>query len=454
MPTRCAPQASAAVDSSRHVLLVSDNRDNANWGSRSTTMALLELLGRNGYHPSDTVYDAEVRTPTPVARWSSLDSAISSGVLAGLTAKALGRGERTRRVMGRYLGITDDVSDDPTATVSRWVDRPRKPFSRWIEAVRTAELVVINGEGSMIFTQEPRREQRFHLAIMQLALSNGVPYMYLNALASDPPSEPRNQRMYSESARLLRSARLVTSRDPDSLAYFEAMSSDIPAMYVPDAVFTWFERLNDPSAQAILTRPEYLVPYGDHPAELGEWRFDKPYLLLGGSSEAAKDPSRARASYGRLARHLAGLGLPLYLTASCTGDAFLEGLASEMGLPLVPATTNVWAAAAILANAEVVVTGRYHPSILAGLGGTPGILLGADSHKTTSVQKMLGYPEIETFPVFPDEAACAAIVARVKDLIARRDAWSTQILSHCAMRAQEARGLGSLVERAIGPEAS
>ena len=56
---------------------------------------------------------------------------------------------------------------------------------------------------------------------------------------------------------------------------------------------------------------------------------------------------------------------------------------------------------AILANAMLFVSGRYHPSILASLGGTPCIFLGSSAHKMHSLQKLLEYEYIREFPVHP-----------------------------------------------------
>lgn len=413
-------------------------------------MALLELLERGGLRPNATVMDSEVRRATPVARLAPLDRALAHGSLTRVARVALARGDRTRRLMRRYLGVTDDVSEDPAESVARWLSTPRAPFDRWPELLENADVMIINGEGSMIFTRQPRREQRFHLALMQLALTQGVPYMYVNALASDPPTEPRNERMYAESVRLLRSALRVTARDPESQSYFASMARDVPSTYVPDAVFSWYSRLNDPRLRGHLAAPELLKPFHPHPDLLGEWRFDAPYLCVGGSSEAAKEPARARESYGALARRMKAIGLPVYVTASCSGDAFLEEVARDVGLPLVPATTNVWAASGILANAAAVVTGRYHPTILAGLGGVPCVLLGADSHKTTSVQKMLGYPEIKTFPVFPDASSIEAIARQVERVLEERTAWSAQIRASAEERAVEASAMSSLLGQGLG----
>jgi len=433
----------AAAGAGPCVLLVSDNRDNANWGSRATTMALLELMAAAGLSPSDRVLDAEVRSRVALADGPVAGRLLRQPALARLAGAGLARGGRTRLSLER-LGVRDAVSDDPAETVRRWRRSGREPLAEWIARVERADAVVVNGEGSMIFTTPSRLEQRFHLAVMQLAHEADVPFAYVNALVADPANGPRNAATVAATRRLLPQARLVTTRDPWSQAFLREVAPEVASVYVPDSVFAWKGRVG--RGRDLLARPEYLTPFHERPDRLGTWDFQRPYICVGGSSEAAKDPKRAAASYRRLLQALPELGYPLVVTVSSTGDAFLEELAHELGLPLVPADTNVMVATEILAHAELVVTGRYHPAILAGLGGVPGVLLGADSHKTASVQQMLGYPDIHVFAEQPTAADVSAILQRARRVLAERQRWQEAIETALALRAAEARRLTGHLE--------
>ena len=433
----------AAAGAGPRVLLVSDNRDNANWGSRATTMALLELMAAAGLSPSDRVLDAEVRSRVALADGPVAGRLLRQPALARLAGAGLARGGRTRLSLER-LGVRDAVSDDPAETVRRWRRSGREPLAEWIARVERADAVVVNGEGSMIFTTPSRLEQRFHLAVMQLAHEADVPFAYVNALVADPANGPRNAATVAATRRLLPQARLVTTRDPWSQAFLREVAPEVASVYVPDSVFAWNGRVG--RGRDLLARPEYLTPFHERPDRLGTWDFQRPYVCVGGSSEAAKDPKRAAASYRRLLQALPELGYPLVVTVSSTGDAFLEELAHELGLPLVPADTNVMVATEILAHAELVVTGRYHPAILAGLGGVPGVLLGADSHKTASVQQMLGYPDIHVFAEQPTAADVSAILQRARRVLAERQRWQEAIETALALRAAEARRLTGHLE--------
>lgn len=433
----------AAAGAGPRVLLVSDNRDNANWGSRATTMALLELMAAAGLSPSDRVLDGEVRSRVALADGPVAGRLLRRPALARLAGAGLARGGRTRLSLER-LGVRDAVSDDPAETVRRWRRSGREPLAEWIARVERADAVVVNGEGSMIFTTPSRLEQRFHLAVMQLAHEADVPFAYVNALVADPANGPRNAATVAATQRLLPQASLVTTRDPWSQAFLHEVAPEVASVYVPDSVFAWKGRLG--RGRDLLARPEYLTPFHDRPDRLGTWDFQRPYICVGGSSEAAKEPKRAAASYQRLLQALPELGYPVVVTVSSTGDAFLEELAHELGLPLVPADTNVMVATEILAHAELVVTGRYHPAILAGLGGVPGVLLGADSHKTASVQQMLGYPDIHVFAEQPTAADVSAILQRARRVLAERQRWQEAIETALALRAAEARRLTGHLE--------
>ncbi len=433
----------AAAGAGPRVLLVSDNRDNANWGSRATTMALLELMAAAGLSPSDRVLDGEVRSRVALADGPVAGRLLRQPALARLAGAGLARGGRTRLSLER-LGVRDAVSDDPAETVRRWRRSGREPLAEWIARVERADAVVVNGEGSMIFTTPSRLEQRFHLAVMQLAHEADVPFAYVNALVADPANGPRNAATVAATRRLLPQARLVTTRDPWSQAFLREVAPEVDSVYVPDSVFAWNGRVG--RGRDLLARPEYLTPFHERPDRLGTWDFQRPYVCVGGSSEAAKDPKRAAASYRRLLQALPELGYPVVVTVSSTGDAFLEELAHELGLPLVPADTNVMVATEILAHAELVVTGRYHPAILAGLGGVPGVLLGADSHKTASVQQMLGYPDIHVFAEQPTAADVSAILQRARSVLAERQRWQEAIKAAVALRAAEARRLTGHLE--------
>jgi polysaccharide pyruvyl transferase WcaK-like protein len=73
--------------------------------------------------------------------------------------------------------------------------------------------------------------------------------------------------------------------------------------------------------------------------------------------------------------------------------------------------TPIIAAAKILANAQAYVSGRYHPAIMASLGGTPCVFMGSNSHKTWSLQALLEYDKIMEYDSVPSAEEIKKIVA-------------------------------------------
>src|SRR5690606_22358263 len=114
-------------------------------------MARLELMAAAGLSPSDRVLDAEVRARAALADGPGAGRRLRHPALARLAGGGLARGGRTRLSLER-LGVRDAVSDDPAETVRRWRRSGREPLAEWIARVERADAVVVNGEGSMIFT--------------------------------------------------------------------------------------------------------------------------------------------------------------------------------------------------------------------------------------------------------------------------------------------------------------
>ena len=91
----------------------------------------------------------------------------------------------------------------------------------------------------------------------------------------------------------------------------------------------------------------------------------------------------------------------------------------------------ILAVAKILANARVFISGRYHPSILASLGGTPCLLMGSNSHKTISLQYLLEYDNPIEFSVLPDKDECNKILDLAEEKLSNGNGLREKIKSRC-----------------------
>jgi polysaccharide pyruvyl transferase WcaK-like protein len=98
----------------------------------------------------------------------------------------------------------------------------------------------------------------------------------------------------------------------------------------------------------------------------------------------------------------------------------LKEISEIAKIPCIPVTINIYLAGHILGNARCFISGRYHPSILASLGGTPCVFMGSNSHKTSSLQTVLEIPQNKqvTFSAIPDKEEVPEIVDAFHEAVA------------------------------------
>ena len=431
-------------------LFVGDNRYGPNWGGRGASIALYQLIEQ----------EFEV-------------SAVVPGTLFPLGGHGLGyvntltppryawllhhmlSGRKKRRLFDWYvrteelLGARDFIRPDPPESVEhilRYKDRYPVLQQIYTQAA-DADVVVVNGEGDMVFTTPPRREALFLLAMAELGFRLKKRVFFVNAMLSDCPVTGRNHHTVAAARRVLSQCDTVTLRDFESLEYAKETMPEIEPSFVPDSLFAWFSFYQHGCAPP--PNGDFVIPFPEEHRYLRKLDFSRPYICVGGGGLAAASPQDAVRSYTRLVQRIRGLGLPVYLTKNCGRDAFLDEVAERTGVGVVPATTSILMAGAILANARVFISGRYHPSILASLGGTPCIFLATTAHKMGSLPRLLGYPDTSAFSACPSDAEIDDIVARAQWSVASAEPLRHRIRSAAATRCDEARQLPILLRRTI-----
>ena len=134
------------------------------------------------------------------------------------------------------------------------------------------------------------------------------------------------------------------------------------------------------------------------------------------------------------------------LTENDGPDAFLRDVARATGVGLVPVGTPIYLAAAILACASLFVSGRYHPAIMAMLGGTPCVFLDTTAHKMDSLQELIGVERRATFPAMPGPVDIDAIVECANDHLRAGTQLRQRIRSAAGLRAAEVATLPHRLE--------
>jgi O-antigen/teichoic acid export membrane protein len=383
------------------VLYVGDHRDTMNWGGRAQSIALHQLLERHfeisGVIPGRSVLSVE-----------DVDGYVGT-LLPQKYIRFLWRiREKTKaadwylRSIEEPLGARDFITDDPAESADNLVRyRFKNPgLGKIYDQASAADVVVINSEGSGIFRTPFRRDFFFYLALAELAVRLNKRVFFANGIVSDCPTTGRNSTNFSSARMTFSKCDAVLLRDPESLELVQSEMPEVKSEYIPDALFSWlpiYERFG----ACVPPNGDFIIPPLENTEYLGRLDFSKPYICIGGGSTAADFPERAAERYVSLVQKIRTLGYPVYLTQNCGGDQFLHDVARECDCGIVPWNTPIFMAGAILANAGLFISGRFHPTIFASLGGTPCVFLSAHSHKMASLQQTLEYDGREMFSALP-----------------------------------------------------
>lgn len=286
-------------------------------------------------------------------------------------------------------------------------------YKEILQNIMKCDAIIINGEGDAIFTTPFRRQYLFLLMILKIAQRNGKKTFYVNAMFSDCPKSGRNLKTLNQTINIMAQCTLVIARDLDSFNYLNQFEHSINLKYVPDALFSW-TKYGDYICN-LLKYPASLIPFPEYDIYWDNFNFTQPYICITGSSSAAWNQKEACIGYIELVQAIKQLDYNLFIVPTCSGDRFLYDVAKQTKTPVIPVNINILGGMAILSNAIVLISGRWHPSILASLGGTPCVILGSNSHKTKSFLNMMDYDKKKEYNAIPEKDEIPNILDDVKD---------------------------------------
>jgi hypothetical protein len=240
-------------------------------------------------------------------------------------------------------------------------------------------------------------------------------------------------------------------RDPESLGYVRKEMPAVRATLIPDSLFTWFPAYAGTDSYPPLNG-DFLVPFPEDPALFRKLDFSEPYICIGGGALAGTEPERAAVCYGRLVDAMRELGYRVCLTENDVPDGFLRRVAQEKGVGLVPVNAPILLCGSVLANARLFISGRYHPSIFASLGGTPCIFLGTHAHKMGSLSRLLEYEVLREFPAFPAMEDIDGIVALAREYLGQGEVLRRRIQKIVKARCEEAMSLPAFLQQNLSTE--
>lgn len=398
--------AAALRKENTKVIFVADNRNRENWGCRATSIALKDII-KEQCEIIYTIYG-------DITGWYNPIKFHKNGFKTKLYTMLYKSSDFIKNIFRLF-----DAADIIRLTVEKSYLQYQKAIkkNRYLqeidENIKQADAMVVNGEGTFIFSTPNRYDTIMYLLLLKVAQTYGKRTYCLNAMFSDYPNSSRNYSVINEAKDILGSCTLVTARDPISLRYCKENITN-HVKYVPDALFTWnkFESY-------LNVLKDYPLTIMGFPESENKWLdFKEPYICLSGSSLAARYPKKAYNAYRLLAEKL-NKKIRTVVVSTCSGDKFLQDVAEDQNLPYVSVNSNILTGMALLSNAKAFVSGRWHPSILASIGGTPCILMGSNSHKTLAIQKMLNYDKQFEYNAIPSKKEIDAILEDTMHVISQ-----------------------------------
>jgi len=262
-------------------ILVGDNRDVENWVCRSTSKALRDIISQR-IEIVNVVSRIECHTPVPLI-YGKLPGKIASFV------------ERNRDISPfRMLydfhikeKYNDFVSLDIEWTLKQFLrNKETNPyFKSLLEQLSEVDALIINGEGTFIFSIPSRRDTLFFLFLIRLAIHLGKNAFVLNAMISPCPKSGFNEDLFQKATDLFLQCKAITILDPLSFDFLLLRYSGTNVTFIPDALFSWFQYFKN--GVNLPQSGDYLIPFPDNDFYWHKISFEKPYIVLSGSSSAA-----------------------------------------------------------------------------------------------------------------------------------------------------------------------
>lgn len=300
------------------------------------------------------------------------------------------------------------------------------------------DAIIVNGEGSFIFSTPAWREPLVLSMIMHWALEKNKKVFLVNAMFSDSPISERNQTTIKAIQPILEKCQQVIVREQTSFNYIKNNFQGISVKIVPDAIFNWYNTISEIPP---ITNGRLIIPHlSESDESFSNLDFTQPYIIIAGSSCYVGNQKESIPAYTSLTEQLKKkYSGNIYLIQTCEGDEFLKKVSANTKTPLISLKTPLLAAAKILSEAQAFITGRYHPAILASLGGTPCIFMDSNSHKTLSIQDVLQYDNPKEYHAIPSHDEINSIIEETFNVIKQGPSLRNRIKNRCKDLSSESK---------------
>lgn len=363
-----------------------DGQAKTNWGGRATSLALA-----NGI--------------------CQIPGAGLSGVINGTYLTSTFGDFSTRdklRMRAQYAydiigsGGSGHLRSRPFSEISVYADKflarkKSKVGAALVRSIEASDELWMNGEGDLIAGYSGSLWRC--LMIMRIAQSIGVPTRLVNSILSAPRGDGNPvPEVIAGIEEVLQGCVSVSYRDPESLDLSNKWFSDLRANWFPDALFLWAKSPDQSDNDWYGPDSEGLSP------EVQTlFSSNRSVVAISGTSSVRERTDVREANLRLIFRNLRLAGLSPICVATSGEDAWMLPVANADEVPTVEAKTGLAPARRLMSHVRAFGSGRYHPSILASGVGTPCAYIGSNSHKTHSLQRILGVERPIVFDAFDSE---------------------------------------------------
>ena len=290
------------------ILYVGDNRNRGNYGCRATSTALSMLVGEKheivgrvtGRYTHYDTGDLFFYKYFPCWVYKKLGKFKRWNYLRPMAHKIL----FFAHYKNYYFGSCDFISLDMENSIKNLKKcLPANPQLKEFDIESyDFDAMVVNGEGSFIFSTPPWRESLVITMCIYWAQKLNKKVYFMNAMFSDMPGSIRNQKTLNLVNNVLSKCEVVVTRESTSFEYVKKNLPNINPVLIPDALFSWYKLIND---EHKVENGKYYIA---HSAECDESYYNQdftdPYILISGSSSPliGRNPSEAVNSYCNLVK--------------------------------------------------------------------------------------------------------------------------------------------------------
>src|ERR1700687_125307 len=202
--TLVEPVFSLAAPAQMKVLFVGDNRSTVGWG-RGASIALGQLLAASFEITGRVTGDSFDLSTAEAGYGGTFTPAKYYRIFRYSLLRRRRRPFAWYIKLERLFGAKDFIAEDPVVSIDNLlVHKHRHPaLARIYDQAMEADLLVLDGDGDIIFSTPPRRQTLFLLAMIELGIRLKKPVFLVNSMISDCPLTGRNNATLSAAKRLL-----------------------------------------------------------------------------------------------------------------------------------------------------------------------------------------------------------------------------------------------------------